>query len=248
MFADRLRGCGSPRLARLSLSDTIAAMKSSSHSIVSTTFKTSFYLSAFIIFLASCSSLTVTATPPPPSGAVLFQDNFDDNTTGWDRFVNEGGMMDYFEGQYRMLVLIPGMNFWSTPEKNFGDVRIETDVLKLAGPDENRMGVMCRYQAGNYYFFVISNDGYYAVGKFIGNQSTLLGQREMQMHAVIQPNMINHLRADCVGETLTFYVNFTEITSTQDGDLPSGDIGVLTGTFIQPGADVAFDNFVVMQP
>jgi hypothetical protein len=248
MFADRLRGCGSPRLARLSLSDTIAAMKSSSHSIVSTTFKTSFYLSAFIIFLASCSSLTVTATPPPPSGAVLFQDNFDDNTTGWDRFVNEGGMMDYFEGQYRMLVLIPGMNFWSTPEKNFGDVRIETDVLKLAGPDENRMGVMCRYQNGNYYFFVISNDGYYGIGKFINGQAELLGDSHMSPDPTIQPNMINHLRADCIGGQLHLFVNFKEIANWQDDDLKSGDVGILTGTFNQPGVDVSYDNFVVLQP
>jgi len=205
-------------------------------------------LSSFF-FLVSCSpASTPTPTSPPPSDTVLFQDNFDDSTSGWDRFANDGGMMDYFEGQYRMLVLIPGMNFWSTPEKNFSDVRIEADVLKLAGPDENRMGLMCRYQNGNYYFFIISNDGYYAIGKFIGNQSILIGQEQMQANTVIQPNMINHLRADCVGNALTFYVNFMQIASVEDGDLKSGDVGVLAGTFSQPGVDVSFDNFVVLQP
>ena len=156
--------------------------------------------------------------------------------------------MDYFEGGYRIFVQRPGLNFWSTPEKNYGDVRIEADVLKIGGPDENRMGLMCRYQAGDYYFFIISNDGYYAIGKFIGKQTLLLGQGEMQPSELIQPNVVNHLRADCIGQTLTFYVNFTELALAQDSDLASGDVGLLAGTFSEPGVDVSFDHFVVMQP
>lgn len=206
-------------------------------------------LSSFLFLFSACTSApTPLPTQAAPSGTVLFQDEFDAPTTGWDRFANEGGIMDYFEGGFRILVQQPGLNFWSTAQKNYGDVRIEADVLKLAGPDENRMGVMCRYQGGNYYFFIISNDGYYAVGKFINGQTTLLGQSEMQPSALIEPNMISHLRADCVGNTLTFYLNFNQVATVQDADLPAGDIGVVAGTFSQPGADVSFDNFVVMQP
>ena len=142
----------------------------------------------------------------------------------------------------------PGLNFWSTPHKNYGNVRIEADVIKLAGPDENRMGLMCRYQGGNYYFFIISNDGYYAIGKFIKGQTTLLGQEQMQTTPLIQLNAVNHLRADCVGNKLTFTLNGSQLAATQDDDLTSGDVGVLAGTFTQPGADVSFDHFVVTQP
>ena len=91
---------------------------------------------SFIFLLVSCAPAPTPATPPPPSGSVLFEDEFDVNTTGWDRFANEGGIMDYFEGGYRILVQRPGLNFWSTPEKDYGDVRIEADTLKLAGPDD----------------------------------------------------------------------------------------------------------------
>ena len=206
-------------------------------------------LSSFLFFLVSCtSSPTATPTPIPAPGTVLFQDGFNVNTTGWDRFANDGGMMDYFEGGYRILILQPGLNYWSTPGKNYGDVRIEVDVLKLAGPDENRMGVMCRYQSGNYYFFIISNDGYYGIGEFSHGQTVLLGQSDMSPETMVQPNMINHLRVDCIGDMLHFYVNFNEIANVQDADLQSGDVGILAGTFTQPGVDVSFDNFVVMQP
>jgi len=156
--------------------------------------------------------------------------------------------MDYFEGGFRILVQQPGLNFWSTPQKNYGDVRVEADVLKLAGPDENRMGLMCRYQGGNYYFFIISSDGYYGMGIFMNGQATLLGQSDMSPIPIVQLEPVNHLRVDCVGDMLRFYVNYAEIANVQDSQLTSGDVGVLAGTFSQPGVDVSFDNFVVTQP
>ena len=203
------------------------------------------------MFLSSCiSAPTVIPSPIPaaPSGTVLFKDEFDANATGWDRFANDGGIMDYFNGGFRILVKKPGLNFWSTPHKNYGNVRVEADAMKLAGPDENRMGLMCRYQGGNYYFFIISNDGFYGIGKFIKGQTVLLGQEEMQKSPLIQPNAVNHLQADCIGKTLAFILNGSQLAATQDGDLSSGDVGVLAGTFSQPGVDISFDHFVVTQP
>ena len=76
----------------------------------------------------------------------------------------------------------------------------------------------------------------------------MLGQTEMQPSEFIQVNGINHLRADCVGNTLSFYVNFNEVAVVQDTDFPSGDVGLLAGAFSDPGVDVMFDHFVVIQP
>jgi hypothetical protein len=70
----------------------------------------------------------------------------------------------------------------------------------------------------------------------------------MQASAMVQPDTLNHLRADCIGNTLTFYINYTEVASATDTDLPSGDVGVLAGAFSEPGVDVLFDHFMVFQP
>jgi hypothetical protein len=206
--------------------------------------------SFFFFMLSSCASPTPIPSPVPHAapGTVLFKDEFDASTTGWDRFANDGGIMDYFNGGFRILVQKPSLNFWSTPQKNFGDVRIEADAVKLAGPDENRMGLMCRYQGGNYYFFIISDDGFFAIGKFIKGQTILLGQEEMLKTPLIQAGAVNHLRTDCIGSALTFYLNGNQVAIVQDGDLKSGDVGVLAGSFSQPGVDVSFDHFVVTQP
>jgi pectate lyase len=202
----------------------------------------------FLLFLSACTSVPIPTIPPAKPGDILYQEEFEDNTTGWARLSNDNGIMDYDSGGYRILVRQPKLNVWSTSEKDFGDVRVEADVIKLNGPEENRMGLICRYQSGNYYFFIISNDGYYVIGKFIGGLTLLLGQNEMQASETIQTGTMNHLRADCIGNTLTFYINYTEVASATDTDFPAGDVGVLAGAFSQPGVDVLFDHFVVVQP
>ena len=206
----------------------------------------SFFLLSFFLF--SCASLPTPAVSPANPGEILYQEQFERNSTGWARISNENGIMDYDGGGYRILVRQPKLNVWSTSEKNFGDVRLEADVIKLHGPDENRMGLICRYRGADYYFFIISNDGYYVIGKFIGGLTLLLGQSEMQASNAIQTGKMNHLRADCIGDKLTFYINFTEVASVTDADFPSGDVGVLAGAFSEPDVDVLFDNFVVIQP
>jgi hypothetical protein len=207
-----------------------------------------FYLLSSFFLLTSCASLPIPAVSSSSPGDILYQEQFEDNTTGWARVANDNGIMDYDRGGYRILVREPKLNIWSTSEHDFRDVRVEADVIRLDGPDENRMGLLCRYQGGDYYFFVISNDGYYVIGKFIGGLTLLLGQSEMTTSETIQTGTMNHLRADCIGDKLTFYINFTEVASAIDADFPSGDVGVLAGSFAEPGVDVLFDNFVVLQP
>lgn len=189
------------------------------------------------------------STGAAPSGTTLFKDDFSSSASGWQHTQYAEGIMDYDSGGYRMLVNALQTNFWSTPGKDFKDVRIEVDAGKLAGPDENRIGVICRSDGQSYYFFIISSDGYYGLGIFTDGQAALLGQKAMQSSDKIKTGVsVNHLRADCKGNTLTFFVNGSQLAQVQDPTLTHGDVGLLTGTFSQPGVDVVFDNFVVLQP
>lgn len=209
-------------------------------------------ISFLIIFSSACSTTNLTAVPQEqslPSGSVLFQDDFTGRASGWDRLLNAEGTMDYDAGGYRMLVNSGNTNFWTTPHKNFADVRMEVDAGKLGGPDENRIGMICRFTGTDYYFFMITSDGYYGIGIFADEVAVLLGQSEMKVSSNIKTGpAVNHLRADCVGDMLTMYVNGFQVASVQDGTLKSGDVGLLAGTFSQTGVDLIFDNFVVLKP
>ena len=214
----------------------------------------SFLLLIFLLASASLAcqySLPIASTPTPAAqpGDTLFYDDFTSPASGWDRFTSAEGTMDYDGSCYRFLVNSLQANFWSTPGKTFSDVRLEVDVAKLSGPDENRIGLLCRFVEDNYYFFLVSSDGYYTIGKYIGGNAYQLGQSAMQYDESIHTGLaVNHLRADCVGNNLTFYVNGSPVAQAQDADLSEGDVGLLAGTFTQPGVDVIFDNFVVLQP
>ena len=206
-------------------------------------------LIAFSLACATSTASTGTQDQGLPSGTLLFQDDFAQVSTGWDRLMTAEGIMDYDAGGYRILVNSLQTNFWSTPHKNFSDVRIEVDSGKIGGPDENRIGLVCRFTGKDYYFFLISSDGFYGMGVYKDGLAVLIGQSEMQSNPNIKTGLaVNHLRADCVGNTFTFYVNGFQVAQAQDSTLSSGDIGLLAGTFAQPGVDVVFDNFVVVKP
>ena len=156
----------------------------------------------FLFFILSLTGLACrTVVPlqsqpaPSASGTILFEDDFSKANTGWDRLQAAEGIMDYDAGGYRILVNAQETNFWSTPHRSFSDVRIEVDAGKLGGPEENRAGLFCRYADADYYFFMLTHDGYFGIGIFSNGQAILLGQNEMQFNSAIHKGVnINHLR------------------------------------------------------
>jgi hypothetical protein len=196
--------------------------------------------------LQACSWLEVQAQP----GAVLFQDDFSRTSSGWDRYRDSVYRSDYQDGSFRFEILAADTDAWANPGLDFGDVRIEVDALKVDGPDDNRYGILCRYQDPlNFYFFLISSDGYAGIGLRQDGQSTLLSADTMlPRDAVLQGSAVNHLRADCVGNELRLLVNGFSVAEAQASEWARGDVGLLTGTGAQPGVVIDFDNFSVLQP
>jgi hypothetical protein len=189
------------------------------------------------------------ASAPVPSGSVLYQDDFSSAASGWNRVQNDGGIMDYDGSGYRILVTAAEANVWSTQHRDFRDVRVEVDAGKLGGPDANRIGLICRADGESHYFFIVGSDGYYGLGIFTAGQAALLGQASMEPSEAIHiGTAVNHLRLDCSGSTLTGYVNGVQVAQVQDQTLTHGEVGILAGTFDEAGADIVFDNFVVLQP
>jgi len=181
---------------------------------------------------------------------LLFQDDFSDPKSGWDSSHNEDGVTDYQDGQYRILVNTTNTDVWANPGLNFTNTIIEVDATKAGGEDNNDFGVVCRYADDqNFYFFVISSDGYYGIGKIKDGQQVLVGMESMPpTDAVKQGAATNHLQAVCDGSTLRLVVNGQQLVETTDPDLTSGDAGLLAGSFETPGTDILFDNFVVREP
>jgi hypothetical protein len=215
------------------------------------TMKTKLYLLTIISVLVLAALACGSSTPSEPLPAdVLFQDDFSDTSSGWDRVNVDDGVTDYVDGVYRIWVNTTSTDVWANPGLNFTDTIVEVEATKVGGPDDNDFGVICRYQdESNFYFFIISSDGYYGLGKVVGGEQLLIGEEELLPSDVIQTgNVTNTIRAECNGPNLTLSANGTQLASASDDTFSSGDVGLLAGTFDASGTDIHFDNFVVRQP
>lgn len=182
---------------------------------------------------------------------ILFQDDFSDPDTGWDRYSDDSGLTDYADGAYRITINQDTYFFWATPYLDFPhDVVIDVDVTKVSGDDENEMGIICRHQdEENFYVLAIGTDGLAAIRKrYLGNDLEAIGDGWVESASINTGEATNHLRAECVGDTLSLYVNGQLAVQATDSDIFSGDAGLLAGTFEHPSLDVLFDNFVVKAP
>ncbi len=225
--------------------------------------KTMFLLPLTVLFLAglacnagSPSESGPTTLPEPTSDPnILFQDDFSSTSSGWDQVrdvPDAPGMTDYDQDGYRIQVLESDTNYWANPGlSGLGDVSITVDAKKIGGLDDNDLGIQCRYvDLDNFYYFLASSDGYYGITKVVDGSQELIGQDQLLPTDAIktEADAVNTLRADCVGSSLTFYINGTQIASVQDTTFTTGDVGLMAGTFDTAGTDILFDNFVVRKP
>jgi hypothetical protein len=214
-------------------------------------FKVFLFFSVLILAALACASFGSSPDTSPEEPNILFQDDFSSSTSGWeDIYRDSDGISDYDQDGFRLQINQPQFDYWANPGLSFTDVSIEVDAQKIGGPEDNDFGLICRYtDESNFYFFLATSDGYYAIGKNGANGQTLLGSDFFeQTDQVRSGNAVNHLRADCVDSTLTFYINGTQVSQVSDTEHISGDVGLMAGTFDEPGTDILFDNFVVRKP
>lgn len=185
-----------------------------------------------------------------PLGNLQFQDDFSDTSSGWDRSSFENGATDYQDGGYHIFVAPENYSVWANPGLYFTDISVEVDGYKLSGADDNEYGLICRYvDNNNFYVASISSEGYYGITRLLNGEFQYIGSESMQPSSAInQGGANNHIRFDCVGTTLTLYVNGVEVASFEDDTHASGDVGLYAGTFNSPNIDIFFDNFIASQP
>jgi hypothetical protein len=193
----------------------------------------------------ACQALANPVRSGNAPGKILFQDDFSDPSSGWNRIATTQA-----DGVYRIFVNEPNLDIWSMPSKDFNDVRIEVDALKVGGERDNRYGILCRAASqDSFYTLIISSDGYFGIGKIQGQDYALIGMEALEPSAaILKGSSLNHLRADCIGDTLSLYVNGKKLAEVRDSSFASGDVGLIAGTYDTPGTDIRFDNFIVYEP
>jgi len=189
------------------------------------------------------------APPQPIVGEVLFFDDFSDPASGWDHFSGDDGFTDYQEGAYKIGVYTDTYFFWANPYQNFGDQIIDVNTTVISPETDNQYGIICRHQdVDNWYTLVISADGFAAIRKrYQGSDLEYLADW-VQVDAINQGQATNDLRAECIGTRLSLFVNNVLVVEVIDAAIPTGDAGLIAGTFDSTMVEVLFDNFKVSAP
>lgn len=205
-------------------------------------------LKLLIVVLA----LRLTAIPAHADKPILFQDDFSNPASGWTVTKREYAEFGYLDGEYRILLNKADFNTYSLlPNQTFDDCTVEADVRLVAGPSNGVFGILCRVEADaqivhKAYVFAIRGDGFYAILKRTSPSFWDAIAYGKESKAIKPGNAVNHLRADCSGDTLTFYVNGEKLLEKKDADFKKGGVGLAVTTQPKSEAlDVRFDNFVV---
>jgi hypothetical protein len=208
--------------------------------------KSTFKLSLFILVLAIG---TLACSLGSSEGNILYEDDFSNDSSGWDVYSDEDGATEYYEGVYRITVNTESMFYWANPYKDFEDVIIEVTASKSTGGDDMQYGIICKHtDIDNWYALIITADGYAAIRKRYQGSDLDFITDFVEAPMVNTGRATNSLRAECVGSRLALYVNGELAIETNDSDLTGGDAGLMVGTFEQPFAEALFDNFVVRKP
>ena len=179
----------------------------------------------------------------------MLEDTFVNNNLGWDVYNGQEGITAIENDAYKIQIKSSFAEIWANPKS---DIPIPTNVIVEAqalnaGSKDNYFGLICRYlDAKNFYFFVISSDGYFGIGKVKDGHHSLINRSEMPPSEDFDGGAINNLRAECSGSRLALYVNGTLLDLQNDADLPQGSVGVIAGSY-ENEVTVFFDDFRVYQ-
>ena len=209
------------------------------------------FLFVGLLCLVACADATGV---PGASGAdVIYADGFVPGETGnWviegdnagkTSLINEQLVIDLTDNNI--------MQFSTLPDIIFDNFILEVDARLLEGDLGSSYGVLFRMQdTTRFYRFEITGDGLSMVERRDGEQGwTRFVDRWTESTAIKQGlGSVNRLRVEALGQTISLYVNDEPLYQFTDTAYSSGTIALDAGTFVQPKAQVAFDNLVVRRP
>lgn len=180
---------------------------------------------------------------------LIYEESFDDPASGWDVYTKDYHRAGYVEGEYRLGIYRDNSVIWGYPldSVQFTDFVVEVDARQVAGPLDNNLGLLVRYQAGgeDFYWFQVSGDGYYSVDQLLADEWVTLVNWQPSTAINQGHGVTNRLQVVCDGDRFSFYVNDDHLVDVTDGTFRTGTIGLAAGTFDESGVVVHFDNLKV---
>ena len=192
-----------------------------------------------------------TPTPiPTPTEALVFEDDFNDNSGGWP--VGEALLRNLWieDGKYHILVKT---DHWEAstapyPRKRYSNF-VFTAIARQVSDLHGYYGLAFREDdiLINGYHFLVSDNGYYKIEKRVEDDNWVDIVDWTFSPAINQGQGENILRVVCVGDEISAYVNEQELAIVSDDSFAEGYLSPMVGAFDEPDVHVAFD-WVMVEP
>jgi hypothetical protein len=184
------------------------------------------------------------ALPLQTMETVLFQDDFSNPKSGWDRASRGGNSTYYADGQYRITLAAPQQDIWANPYQAFDqDINVEVDAWQNPSSVKAAFGVICGYSdVNNFYALTVGSGGYVEIFQYQQGKRFTLTSAEAA--ATVEPER-NHLVAECTSSQLSLWVNGSLAAQVQPVEFTYGDVGLIASSFDETPVEFYFDNFVV---
>jgi hypothetical protein len=207
----------------------------------------------FIILLTSCTNTSETspnATIEPLSQEV-FRDGFDSQNGNWTTYSSGNESAFYENGKLHIknstASVYPSASY--IKQRQFSDFALEVDMELVSGSTASWQSVVCRYNGmGDSYMFCINANGKYSILKAVAGVATMLKTPTSSSHIKTGLGVANNIRIECIGDSLTLYVNGFRVAHVSDDTLVTGNVGLSVESASSEYSEGAFDNVVIWTP
>ncbi len=190
--------------------------------------------------------------PSGTAGTVLF---FSDLTAKCAAIGNEDNAdrsLTHAENGYRVhLKTGPGIEFGGGPDRSQfvspppSAVRVEMDAQVISG--KALLGLTCHHSETGRAFkedhLAIGTDGSFTIEGGPPYRTIASGTATVTLRAGL-----THFRADCIGPTLTLFVNGQQVATGQDDQITGTLAGIFVRSLDAAGTEVLFTNLLITTP
>lgn len=180
-----------------------------------------------------------------PSPRLLFQDDFSNINSGWDRAVSGKNSTDYENEHYRIFIETPYQDIWANPSRYFNqNIVVTVDFSQTEGPSSSSVGLLCGYvDVNNFVSLSTTGDGHIELIQYENGERKILLDVDKDLSFLKDKNQLS---ARCEESSLTLILNKEIIAGLNNVNLVQGDVGIIVSAYEEANAEFLFDNFVVL--
>jgi hypothetical protein len=200
--------------------------------------------------------LNLAASPQDDVGALLYEDDFTNPTTGWDVAEFDNYFIGYHEPEsYHIEIKSPHLRAPVVPipepaTHNYPDATIEAEIQTVSArtstEGDYRYGLVFRRSGDQYYAFAISpTTKKWEV--FKSSPSGLVSLASGEEQSIHELDVDDVLRVDAQGPNFLFSINDQLVGQVTDSDYPGGEIGFYAENFENANTHVHYGNLTVRE-